>query len=126
MHQVITNKDNFIFEDIDRKTGYALKLGKYRYYFDFPEISFKTKYELELIPNAFPYILKSRKYTYVIDFSGAVLFKTTHDRLEQNLKEWNLTYEEYKYQEENLPFDAAKYEYVSPSFDWNNKKFYPL
>ena len=114
---------SFIFEDIDNKTGHGLKLGEFWYYFDLPKILFKTKYKLERIKNTRPFIIKSRKYTYVIDFLGEILFRTTQDKLEQKLKEWNLTYN-WSYQKENPPFDVAKYEFIFSPFNWNNKKIY--
>lgn len=112
---------SFIFDNIDyngkKGTGYALKLGDYSYFFrldsKFPQITFKTKYELENFHNRL-FKHKSRKYTRVIDIDGNILLKTTE--MKEDLKQ-------LPYNKSEKP-KFSKYDYVYSCPKRNNKKFY--
>ena len=128
---------SFIFDSGD-KNGRALKYKNYWYYFmlyDYlgndnfrPIITFKTKYELKYItPRLFA--LKSKKYSYIIDIKGNILFKDTERKIKKitDSIEKNSPFTKYRYNvKENKPdFDTEKYK-INYDFTWQNKKYYSV
>ena len=71
---------SFIFEELEPKKAWALRLNRYWYYYKLPDITFKTQYELEETGVYGLFTIKLISGIYFIDINGNVLLKTSEDK----------------------------------------------